>query len=121
MSTIGLRIKKIRKQYSLTQEELGKLIGVQNAAISKIENDRVMPTEASLKLICSTYHINYNWLVSGEGDMMQELNADELVDKYAAGESDLFRAMVRTFSSLPDDEWIKLRDLIERIKKEGHP
>ena len=52
---------------------------------------------------------------------MQELNADELVDKYAAGESELFRAMVRAFSSLPDEEWIKLRDLIERIKKEGHP
>lgn len=115
------RFKEMRKELKLTQVELGKVIGVSGAAIARIESGASKPTEAALQLICSRYHINYNWLVDGEGQMMQELNADELVDKYAAGESDLFRAMVKAFSSLPDEEWVKLRDLIERIKKEGHP
>ena len=37
MELIGLMIKKVRKERSMTQEELGKLIGVQQAEISKLE------------------------------------------------------------------------------------
>ncbi|WP_395804802.1 helix-turn-helix domain-containing protein [Daejeonella sp.] len=35
---IGHAIKQARKERNLTQEELGKLVGVQKAQISKIEN-----------------------------------------------------------------------------------
>lgn len=35
---IGQAIKKVRKERNLTQEELGKLIGVQKAQISRLEN-----------------------------------------------------------------------------------
>lgn len=36
---IGSAIKQTRKSQNLTQEELGKLIGVQKAQISKLENN----------------------------------------------------------------------------------
>lgn len=121
METVGMRIKTIRKQYNLTQEELGNLLGVQNAAISKIENDRVVPTDASIKLICATYHVNYLWLTQGEGPMMEELDTDALVDKYMAGESEWAKSVMKSFAKLPDEEWYRFRDMIEKIKKEGHP
>jgi DNA-binding XRE family transcriptional regulator len=35
---LGEMVKKIRLERSLTQEQLGKLVGVQKAQISKIEN-----------------------------------------------------------------------------------
>ena len=35
---LGLSIRQARKEQHLTQEELGKLVGVQKAQISKIEN-----------------------------------------------------------------------------------
>lgn len=35
---IGYAIKQARKERNLTQEELGKLVGVQKGQISKIEN-----------------------------------------------------------------------------------
>ncbi len=35
---IGQAIRKVRKERNLTQEELGKLIGVQKAQISRLEN-----------------------------------------------------------------------------------
>jgi DNA-binding XRE family transcriptional regulator len=38
MDVLGKMIKKVRIERQLTQEELGKLIGVQKAQISKIEN-----------------------------------------------------------------------------------
>ena len=36
---IGKAIREIRKERKLTQEELGKLIGVQKAQISRLENN----------------------------------------------------------------------------------
>ncbi len=35
---LGQAIKKARKEHNLTQEQLGALVGVQKAQISKIEN-----------------------------------------------------------------------------------
>jgi transcriptional regulator with XRE-family HTH domain len=37
MEILGEKIKQIRKGRNLTQEQLGKLIGVQKAQISKLE------------------------------------------------------------------------------------
>jgi HTH-type transcriptional regulator/antitoxin HipB len=39
MDLIGKAIKETRKERQLTQEELGKLIGVQKAQISRLENN----------------------------------------------------------------------------------
>ena len=39
LDILGEMIKKARKEQHLTQEQLGKLIGVQKAQISKIENN----------------------------------------------------------------------------------
>lgn len=39
MDLIGSAIKQTRKERNLTQEELGKLIGVQKAQISRLENN----------------------------------------------------------------------------------
>jgi transcriptional regulator with XRE-family HTH domain len=39
MDLIGKAIKQIRQERHLTQEELGKLIGVQKAQISRLESN----------------------------------------------------------------------------------
>ncbi len=39
LDILGNMIKKARKEKKLTQEQLGKLVGVQKAQISKIENN----------------------------------------------------------------------------------
>ena len=39
LDLIGQQIKAIRKQRKMTQAELGKLIGVQKAQVSKLENN----------------------------------------------------------------------------------
>ena len=37
----GERIKKLRKEKGLTQQQLGEMLGVQKSAIAKYENGRV--------------------------------------------------------------------------------
>ena len=113
------RIREIRKSKHLTQQEFGESLGVSGAAISKIEVGDNIPSGALVKLICSTYHVNYLWLTEGEGPMQEAMNTDDLVDLYMAGESEVTRSIMKAFAKLPDAEWVKLRDLIQKIKNEG--
>ncbi|WP_027376615.1 helix-turn-helix domain-containing protein [Kaistella palustris] len=51
LEVLGEIIKKVRLERNLTQEELGKLIGVQRAQISKLENNTTNVTmETILKV-----------------------------------------------------------------------
>jgi len=53
MDLIGKAIKRTRKERNLTQEELGKLIGVQKAQISRIENNTSNVTMDTLMRVFS--------------------------------------------------------------------
>jgi DNA-binding XRE family transcriptional regulator len=51
MDLIGAAIKRSRKERNMTQEELGKLIGVQKAQISRLEkNTRNVTVETLLRV-----------------------------------------------------------------------
>ena len=47
---VGQKIKEIREAKKLTQEDLGKLIGVQKAQISKIENGKNLTVVTIIKV-----------------------------------------------------------------------
>ncbi|MGC4128659.1 MAG: helix-turn-helix transcriptional regulator [Bergeyella sp.] len=62
LEVLGDLIKKARKERNLTQEELGKLIGVQRAQISKLENNT---TNVTLETILKVFgalkaKVNFN-------------------------------------------------------------
>jgi len=62
LDLLGEAIKQARKQRNLTQEELGQLVGVQKAQISKIENSL---TDARFETILKVFKalnakINFN-------------------------------------------------------------
>lgn len=126
--TISDRIKQVRLNQpggKLSREAFAKSLGMTPAMVQNIEEAETrlkggIP-ESTLKLICATYHVNYLWLKNGEGPMMEELDTDALVEKYMAGESELAKSVMKSFARLPDEEWVRLRDMIEKIKKEGHP
>lgn len=53
MEVIGGLIKRAREERNLTQEELGKLVGVQKAQISKLENQAGNVTLATILKVFS--------------------------------------------------------------------
>ncbi len=62
LDILGQTIKKIREEKNLTQEQLGKLVGVKKAQISKIENHL---TDARFETILKVFRaldvkINFN-------------------------------------------------------------
>jgi len=53
MEILGEKLKQLRKEKMLTQEQLGKLIGVQKAQISKLENGN---NSATISTVLKVFH-----------------------------------------------------------------
>ena len=65
--TTGEKIKQLRKQLGLTQEELGNLIGVQKAAINKYETGVVVNLKKStIAALAHALHVSPVDLLSPE-------------------------------------------------------
>lgn len=63
---IGKFIAQLRHEGNMTQEELGKKLGVTNKTISRWENGNYMPDIETLKLLSEVFRISINELLCGE-------------------------------------------------------
>jgi DNA-binding XRE family transcriptional regulator len=63
MEIIGDLIKKIRLERNMTQDELGKLIGVQRVQISKLENNTTNVTVETILRVFSALKAKVNFNV----------------------------------------------------------
>lgn len=52
------RVKELRKQKGITQEELGKVLDIQKAAISKYETGRTEPSTEVLKKMSAYFDVS---------------------------------------------------------------
>lgn len=67
MDLIGETIKNIRQEKNLTQEQLGKLVGVQKAQISKLESGNNNVTVNTLLKVFNALNANVKFQINVEG------------------------------------------------------
>lgn len=63
---IGRFLKELRREKGMTQDELGKEIGVTNKTISKWENGNYMPPVDVLMLLSEMYNVSINEILTGQ-------------------------------------------------------
>ena len=63
---IGKRIKKIRNDKSMKQEEFGALIGSNRSVISRLESGRQQIDQEILRKFWTTRRVSPHWLITGE-------------------------------------------------------
>ena len=79
----GKFIAELRKEKSVTQAQLGDLLGVTNKTISRWENGNYMPDLAVLQSLCAVLDVNINEMISGrrldEADFRQQADNNLLL------------------------------------------
>lgn len=65
------RIKKLRRELSLTQQEFADKISIKRGAVANYEIGRNIPTDAVVSLICREFNVSENWLRFGTGEMFK--------------------------------------------------
>lgn len=110
------RIKKIRELAGLNQADFGMSVGVKQSAITGYETGARKPRDTVIKLICDEYHINKQWLLSGEGEMYmpktKEREAEELVEKILDDPEQKKLRIVKWIVGLDDEKLEMLEALI---------
>ncbi len=72
------RIRKLRRTLDLTQKQFGDRIGVKGNTIATYELGRNEPIDSVLSLIVREFHVNEQWLRTGEGEMFAPAPASAL-------------------------------------------
>ena len=79
----GKFIAELRKEKSLTQAQLGELVGVTNKTVSRWENGNYMPDLAVLQSLCAALDVSINEMISGrrldEADFRQQADNNLLL------------------------------------------
>ena len=65
-------IKKIRKELSLTQEAIAKVLDIAYRTYTAYERDENNPPYYMLDLLCKKYNVNLNWFISDKGNKFIE-------------------------------------------------
>ena len=102
MKTIQERIKFIRKEKNLNQEEFGERLGVGKYLIANIELNRVEPKELLINHICDIYAINKEWILNGTGEVYKTTEKNiinDLVKEFDLDEDEL--SIIKSYINLP--------------------
>lgn len=110
-------LKQFRKALGLSQEEVGRRVGVTGVAISRIESgDRALTDRMALAL-CKEFNVDYVWLTTGQGEMF--VNTDDalggIVDSIMQGDNALAKSIFKGFAQFDENDWARLRDLIDKF------
>lgn len=110
---LGKKIKDARKAKGLTQQELGKIVGVQKSAIAKYESGRVVNIKRStLQKIASALNIRPSELVFDETPKDSADFHVKIITDF-----ELMAALKDYYKLTPNNQKI-VRDLIYNLKKE---
>lgn len=117
------RIKELRKQLRLTQQQFAERIGSVQNTITGYETGRRVPSGQVIALICREFGVNETWLRTGEGEMFAPVDPENQLMEWAgrvlADSSDSFRArFVRMMMGLTDKEWAVLEEKARQLLDE---
>ena len=76
---MGGRIKLIRKELKMTQEQLAQRLGIGKAALSMIETGKAGLSMRNKNILVQDFNVNPNWIESGKGRMF---NAEPNLTSY---------------------------------------
>jgi transcriptional regulator with XRE-family HTH domain len=86
--TINHRVKQVRKALGMTQISFSRVIALSSGYLAGIETERRAVNGRFIRLLCSSFKTNEQWLRTGEGSMFAQAE-DEMFIKLA----NLFREL----------------------------
>lgn len=116
------RIRQIRTDAGLTQENFGQRMGISKNYVNLIENDKKQPGDRLLADICREFNISEKWLRTGEGDPQIPLTRSQVITDFSADllreEDDSFRRrFVEALAALDVEDWKVLEKIATSLQK----
>jgi transcriptional regulator with XRE-family HTH domain len=104
---INDRIKHVRTALKMNQTDFAKKLGVTQPSLSDIEKGKTENIDSrNIKLICTEFNVNENWLRTGEGSMFNEskLELAEIIGERINTLSEFQIEAIKIFAQLTPEE-----------------
>ena len=120
------RLKKLRNELEMTQQEFADVLGTARGNISAYEVGKNAPSDGFISLICKTDfpkgRVNETWLRTGEGEMFIEASRDEQIAAFVGGilkdEEDTFqKKFISMLAALDESDWEVLQKMVELLQE----
>ena len=82
-TTINQRVRQLRKELKLTQNEFSAIINISSGQLACIETEKRIVNNRTMKLICDSFKVNIEWLRTGQGQVYSD-NKDKKYTKLIA-------------------------------------
>lgn len=117
--TIAERLKWLRKDLNLTQDEFGKRIGIAQNTVAAYESGRREPQDVTLTAISYEFGVNMDWLRTGKGNPYNDADDDlaRLIGVMLKGENDTAKKVFKAFAKLSAEDWKAIEKLIDSLKQ----
>lgn len=109
------RIKTLRKNLEMTQDEFSSKIGLSRNFIAQIETGAKSPSDRTIKDICREFNINEDWLRTGK-EPMQKPMEDKLsayVSEITDGDDELIKDFIITYMELDQSSKDALKKIMD--------
>ena len=120
------RLRKLRKELDMTQQEFADKIGIARGNIGSYEVGKSAISNAVISLICKTDfpkgRVNETWLRTGEGEMFIEASRDEQIAAFVGSilkdEEDTFqKKFISMLAALDESDWEVLQKMVELLQE----
>ena len=114
------RIKKIRKDLNMTQDEFSSKINLSRNFIAQIEIGTKMPSDRTIKQICREFNVNEVWLRTGLGETYIEVSNDMQIESMfkniqQSGTNTFKYRLISALAKLDESDWEILKKLADAI------
>ncbi|RKJ00490.1 XRE family transcriptional regulator [bacterium D16-54] len=118
------RIKKLRKELDLTQQEFADRLGTARNNIAGYETGKRSPSDAVISLICTKFNVNESWLRDGTGEMFVEMDVEDRLMDWAGSvlgghDSKFKKRFVTMLMGLSESEWEFLEKKAKELVTDG--
>lgn len=117
------RLKQIRLEHKMSQEEFGRKIGIESRAhISALENGSRNITDRIVNDVCREFNVNEDWLRTGNGEptikrtRRQEIGAfaNEVMD---LPDENIKKRLIEALVKLDERDWETIAKIADSLKE----
>ena len=117
------RLKSIRKEAKMTQEQFAQAIGISRNFLAIAETSDRQLGKHVITEMCRKFGISENWFYTGEGDMHVDTQSEDDIFEWVgnAMATDPFKLeFLRILSKLQPEAWAAIETLVRALlEKQG--
>lgn len=120
---MNIRIKTVRTDAKMTQQEFSERLDLSRNFIAQMEMGSKLPSDRTIKDICRIFSVNEEWLRNGTGEMYIPKTKNEEIQEFAnevmCEMDETFRKrLVLALSKMTPEQWELLEEIIDNVKKQ---